>query len=110
MIFDRLDFVKERSTHFGKGKPLPTDVLRRNFYFCTLDDPSTLAAAVDLVGAEHIMIETDYPHLDSTWPDSQELLHSRFRAIEGLTEHDIAEMTHRAAARVFRHEVPADFC
>jgi predicted TIM-barrel fold metal-dependent hydrolase len=110
MIFDRLDFVKERSTHFGKGKPLPTDVLRRNFYFCTLDDPSTLATAVELVGAEHIMIETDYPHLDSTWPDSQELLHSRFEAIESLTENDIAEMTHRAAARVFRHEVPGDFC
>jgi predicted TIM-barrel fold metal-dependent hydrolase len=109
MLYDRLEYVHGRSTNFGRGNPRTTEVLARNFYFCTLDDPSTLTTAIGLVGADHIMVETDYPHLDSTWPDSQQLLHDRFSQIEGLSEEMIAEITHRTAGRVFGVSVPAGF-
>ncbi len=48
----------------------PADVLRRNFWFCTIDDPSTIDTR-DMIGVENIMVETDYPHGDGTWPDTQ---------------------------------------
>ena len=45
MLLDRLDFI---ATHAGQdadwdGDLTPAEVLQRNFWFCTLDDPSTLS-------------------------------------------------------------------
>jgi hypothetical protein len=46
-------------------------VLKRNFWFCTIDDPSTIDTRYR-IGVENIMAEVDYPHGDSTWPDTQD--------------------------------------
>ena len=43
MLLDRLDNIVTRSRLrriFGEGKIRPADVLQRNFWFCTIDDPS----------------------------------------------------------------------
>jgi Amidohydrolase len=81
-------------------------VLHRNFWFCSLDDPSTLPA-LGRIGADRVMIETDYPHSDSTWPTTQALLRARFSdPAAGLTEEDIRLITHANAAEVFRHPLP----
>jgi predicted TIM-barrel fold metal-dependent hydrolase len=76
--------------------------VQRNFWFCTIDDPTTLRVR-DRIGVDHIMVETDYPHADSTWPDTQALLADRFA---GLPAADVARLTHENAARLFRHPVP----
>jgi hypothetical protein len=49
------------------------------------------------------MVETDYPHADSSWPDTQELLAARF---VGMPEDHVDLMTHANAARLFRHPLP----
>ena len=49
------------------------------------------------------MIEVDYPHADSTWPDTQRFLHER---LGGLPVDDVRRITHRNAARLFRHPLP----
>ena len=42
MLLDRLDNMVDRSG-YGLGWELrPAEVLQRNFWFCTLDDPSTI--------------------------------------------------------------------
>ena len=51
----------------------PREVMQRNFWFCSLEDASAFDVR-DHVGVDHIIVETDYPHLDATWPDTQELL------------------------------------
>ena len=106
MLLDRLDYVL---THSGSGGSQdwsadfsPSDALRRNFWFCTIDDPSTLAARYR-IGVDHIMVEVDYPHADSTWPDTQSLLASRFR---DLPAGEVELMTHGNAAALFRHPLP----
>ena len=68
----------------------------------TPGDPSTLGAR-ERIGIDHIMVETDYPHADSSWPDTQELLAQRFA---GIPDDDVAKMTHENAARLFRHPLP----
>ena len=52
----------------------------------------------------NVTIETDYPHLDSTWPNSQEIL---WRQVGGLDPDDANKIAWRNAAELFRHEVPA---
>ena len=36
---------------------------------------------LDLIGVENLMWATDYPHPDSTWPRSQEVLHEHFKDV-----------------------------
>jgi hypothetical protein len=43
MLLDRLDNIVDRSG-YGMGWDIrPSEVLQRNFWFCTIDDPSTIA-------------------------------------------------------------------
>jgi predicted TIM-barrel fold metal-dependent hydrolase len=111
MVLDRLDYIASHALRGGTeawpgSKITPAEVLQRNFYFCMLDDPSTLPA-VHRIGIDHVMLETDYPHSDGTWPDSQALIHQRFQeAGDALSVEDIRKITHLNAARLFRHPLP----
>jgi len=80
----------------------PHEVLLRNGYFCTINDPSTIDAALRLA-PDKIMVETDYPHADSTWPHCQTHLHDM---LSHLSQADIDRLTHLTAAEVFRHPLP----
>jgi predicted TIM-barrel fold metal-dependent hydrolase len=57
----------------------------------------------DIIGVENIMVESDYPHCDSTWPDTQRILKEQ---LAGLSAHDIERITWRNASELFQHEVP----
>jgi hypothetical protein len=52
------------------------------------------------------MLEVDYPHSDTTWPDTQELLRCGFSAVPSLTEEAVRKVTCENAARLFRHPLP----
>lgn len=105
MLHDRLENMVNRSGYgsYFDGNLRPAEVLRRNFWFCTIDDPSTLATRAT-VGVDHIMFETDYPHGDGTWPDSQRVFDDVFG---GLGTDEIAMISHETAAALFRHPLPA---
>jgi len=80
----------------------PLEVLARNFYFCALDDLAGFQM-LDRVGADRVMVECDYPHADSTWPDTQEYLHSQL----GTLATDIIEqLTWRDACKLFGADIP----
>jgi predicted TIM-barrel fold metal-dependent hydrolase len=81
----------------------PVDVLRRNFWFCTIDDPAGFELR-HRVGVDRIMVESDYPHADSTWPDTQIELAAQLRDVPD-DEADL--MTWKNASELFRHPVPA---
>lgn len=103
MLADRLDYIINVSGH-GRGAWMsdtlsPTEVLRQNFWFCSLDDPSIWPIR-DRIGVENILIEVDYPHADSAWPDTRELLESR---IGGLRESEQRAVMYENAAGLFRH-------
>ena len=106
MLLDRLDYVMAHSASgmsgAWDGDVTPSEAVQRNFWFCTIDDPTTLRVR-DRIGVDHIMVESDYPHADSSWPDTQALLADRFA---GLPDADVARLTHENAARLFRHPVP----
>jgi len=104
MLLDRLDNIVDRSG-YGLGWDIrPAEVMKRNFWFCTIDDPSTIDTR-DRIGVDHVMVETDYPHGDGTWPDTQEVI---AKCWGHLPIDDLRLMTHRNAAALYRHPLPAE--
>ena len=102
MLLDRLDNIIDRSG-YGLGWPIrPAEILKRNFWFCTLDDPSTIETR-HRIGVDHVLYETDYPHGDGTWPDSQEVIAKLWGHIPNR---EIRMMCSENAARLFRHPLP----
>jgi predicted TIM-barrel fold metal-dependent hydrolase len=49
------------------------------------------------------MVEVDYPHGDSTWPDTQHVIE---RTLGGLPPAEIRAICCENAARVYRHPLP----
>jgi predicted TIM-barrel fold metal-dependent hydrolase len=104
-LIDRLDHILRYHQLYGTWTGIdltPAEVLRRNFKFCAIDDPSAFYQT-DRIGAENLMVESDYPHLDSTWPDTQPLLAEH---LSHLPEEAVRKITWENASRLFRHPVP----
>jgi predicted TIM-barrel fold metal-dependent hydrolase len=107
MLMDRVDYVLDHSASGSGGTGWdsdlrPSEVLGRNFWFCTIDDPS-MVPLLDRIGLDHVMVESDYPHADSTWPDTQAVVVGTFG---GLPEADLRKVAAGNAAALFRHPLP----
>lgn len=97
---DRLEYLEPRRRAWKQWKGADVtaaDCLRRNFWFCALGDQSGFALR-DRIGVDHILVESDYPHEDSSWPDTQAALAS---AIEGIPQEEVEQMTYKNAASLF---------
>lgn len=110
MAVDRLEYIKDHSAvaefhRTWKWDETPAETLLNHVYFCVIDNPRNMDA-VALIGSDHVMMETDYPHSDSTWPNSQELFHSR---LKDLPLDDQLNLAYRTAERIFRHPVPEEW-
>ena len=102
MLLDRLDNIIDRSGYGLGWDERPADVLKRNFWFCTIDDPSTIVTR-HRIGVENIMFETDYPHGDGTWPDTQKVVEEVYG---DLPTDELRAILCENAAKVFRHPLP----
>ena len=102
MLLDRLDNIVDRSRYGMGWDTRPADVLKRNFWFCSIDDPSTIDTRYR-VGVENIMVEVDYPHGDSTWPDTQKVIADCWGHIPAA---ELRAMCCENAAALFRHPLP----
>ena len=104
MLLDRLDNIVDRSGYGLGWDERPADVLKRNFWFCTLDDPSTIVTR-HRIGVENILFETDYPHGDGTWPDTQDLVEEVYGH---LPDDELRMILCENAAALFRHPLPSE--
>ena len=107
MLLDRVDYVLSHSASGIESTSwpsslMPSEVLRRNFWFCSIDDPSMVGSR-ERIGVDHIMVESDYPHADSTWPDTQVVLARNYGALD---ERELRMVAAENAARLFRHPLP----
>ena len=104
-LMDRLDHMLQYHEMYGTWVDIeltPAEVLRRNFYYCAVEDPSSFALR-DRIGTDHILVEQDYPHCDSTWPNTQMVLAEE---LAGLPPPDVRAITWENASRLYRHPVP----
>jgi len=106
-LLDRLDHMRRYSDMYGTWQGIeltPAEVLQRNFWFCAIEDPTAFAAR-ERIGVDRILLESDYPHCDSTWPDTQAVIHAE---IGHLPADDVRRMTWANAAELYRHPVPPE--
>jgi len=80
----------------------PTEILRRNFRYASLEDPSAFRL-LDVVGEDNVMVEADYPHPDSVWPDTQELIRGELNQLPNTA---IRKLCYANAAALYRHPLP----
>lgn len=102
MLIDRLHNMRTRNGYAGEWSMPPEDVLRRNFWFCTFDDPSTIDCR-HVIGVDHIMVEVDYPHGDSIWPNVQRTIAETWGHIP---VDEVRRMCSLNAAALYRHPLP----
>jgi predicted TIM-barrel fold metal-dependent hydrolase len=100
---ERMDYVFEHH-HAWTGAEFdglrPSDVYRRNIITCFIDDASGLEQR-HRIGVDAITWECDYPHSDSTWPNSPELL---TKALADIPDDEVDKITHLNAMRVFQFD------
>jgi predicted TIM-barrel fold metal-dependent hydrolase len=88
-LLERLDSVWSQYPTYGGIEHLsgpPSTYLRGRVYGCVFDDVVGLQLR-DRIGMSQIMFETDYPHGDSTWPNSRAVL-EKVVADAALTEQE----------------------
>ena len=64
---------------------------------------SVIQFAVEHLRVEHIMVETDYPHGDGTWPNTQAVIAETWGH---LPKHELRQICSLNAAALFRHPLP----
>ncbi len=103
-LLDRMDrhLVNQSWTGLDLGGKTATELWQSNFIGCFITDPTALHVA-ERIGIDTLTWECDYPHSDSTWPQSPEFLSAEFEAA-GLDDRAIEKITWENASRFFRFD------
>ena len=101
--FDRIDrhYSNQTWLHHGDdfGGKLPSEVFREHILACYITDPSGLLLR-DRIGIDLIAWECDYPHTDTTWPESPEFAWNELQGA-GCSDEEIHKITWQNACRFF---------
>ena len=73
---------------------------REHVYGCFLQDHSGVQV-LNLIGEDNVLLETDYPHSDSTWPDCISLVKKEIGHLPVETQHKLLRGN---AEKLFRFE------
>jgi predicted TIM-barrel fold metal-dependent hydrolase len=101
--FDRIDRHYENQAWLNHaddfGGKMPSEVFREHILACFITDPSGLLLR-DRIGIDNIAWECDYPHTDTTWPESPEFAWKEFQDA-GCRPEEIHKMTWENATKFF---------
>ncbi|MGE3619181.1 MAG: amidohydrolase family protein [Acidimicrobiia bacterium] len=76
----------------------PSEVFRRNMWFCMMPDEQYGLRNRHDVGLDRIFWETDYPHANCPWPGTQAMVREM---LDGVPEHEARAIAYENAERVF---------
>jgi hypothetical protein len=77
---------------------LPSSYYYRSVYGCVINDPFGLAS-LDEVGVDNVTCETDYPHSDSSWPNTKEVVS---KLVAGLPADHVEKVVRGNAIRLLQ--------
>jgi predicted TIM-barrel fold metal-dependent hydrolase len=92
-FLERIDYNYDRHhlwTGQDFGDKLPSEVFNEHVLTCFIDDKFGLASR-EYLNMDMVTWECDYPHSDSNWPKSPEILE---QSVLGLTDEEIDKITH----------------
>jgi len=102
-LLERADYTYEHHhewTHSDFGKERPSDVFKRHFITCFIDDQFGLKN-VDYMNSDMICYEADYPHSDTQWPNCPEYV---WAGIQHLSDDVIDAITHKNVLREYNFD------
>lgn len=76
----------------------PVDEIWRRQFYATIEDDQPALRTRDLIGEDRLMWGSDYPHTDSTWPCSLDVLNEMF---EGYPPEAKSAITRNNVARLY---------
>lgn len=97
----RLDQGVSRENRFGRGPFMaarPLEIWQRQFY-ATIEDDHAAILTRGIIGVDNLMWGGDYPHSDSTWPCSRQVLEE---LMAGVPEADVQKITRDNVLRLYR--------
>jgi len=100
-MLDRLDRVYHKSRWQDRGMPLeelPSHYWHRNMG-ATFEEDELGLELRHHIGVDNMFWATDYPHPDSTWPDSQRVVSEQFASCD---EQERSKMVCDNATRLYR--------
>ncbi len=103
-FMERADFSHSRHkywTHNGFQGKNPSDVFKKHFMVCFIDDAFGLQN-LKYVNEDLVAYETDYPHSDTLWPEVPEHL---WKTVTHLSDEQINKITHKNAMRWFNFDM-----
>jgi predicted TIM-barrel fold metal-dependent hydrolase len=101
-ILERADTVWEENRGWGgiadKVLEPPSHIFKKHVYGCFFDDPHGLTC-LDEIGEDNVTYESDYPHSDSTWPNTakiaeQQMAHLSDETVYKLVRANAITMLH----------------
>jgi predicted TIM-barrel fold metal-dependent hydrolase len=104
-VLERADFVYQQHgkwTHSEFGGRLPSQVFRDQF-LCTFIVDQAGLGLVDELGVQTICYEVDYPHSDTQWPRSPEVLFESLTKAK-LTDDQMDLITHKNSMNAFKFD------
>jgi predicted TIM-barrel fold metal-dependent hydrolase len=98
-VLERADSIWTKEVWALREKlPDPPSRSMRQVYGAFFDDRAGLVAR-DAIGVDQLVFETDYPHQDSTWPNSVDTIRS-FASL--LDDDELVKVVHDNASRLLR--------
>ena len=106
-ILERADTVWRENRGWGgiadKVLEPPSELFKRHVYGCFFDDPHGLKSLVE-IGQDNVTYESDYPHSDSTWPDTAKIAAEQ-TAAAGLTDEQIYKVMRGNAIKMLHLDI-----
>ncbi len=101
-FLDRIDYTYTQRArrsywHRFKGDMLPSDFFHRNV-FCSFQEDALGIRDRASIGVDNLMWGSDYPHQESTWPKSRQILD---KILEGVPEEEKVKIAGANVARVY---------
>src|SRR6266480_7737854 len=99
-FIERADYT-HRKHQFWTGTKIdvtPSDLFRQSIYANFISDRAGIELR-EMIGVDNIMIGTDYPHTDSSWPDTQTIVKEQ---MGDISEEDRSKILWKNAVKVFQ--------
>jgi predicted TIM-barrel fold metal-dependent hydrolase len=99
-LLERTDYTWERHRYYQDidFDARPSELFRKHFWTCFIEDEHGINNR-DAVGIDHIMLESDFPHSDSNWPNTRKLAAEMLSTVPDDEARKIAETTARELLR-----------
>jgi hypothetical protein len=99
-MLERIDYTWERHRWYQDVDKTtrPSDLFKGHMWGCMIDDYAGIEAR-HRIGVDQILIEVDYPHSDSNWPNSRKHIGENLVDVPDDEAHKIVELNARKLLR-----------